>query len=148
MRWGTGPGSFGESELDVSSETHTTAGFVQSVDLNRDGLLDPVVGHHTCSGGKGLWFPSFSKESDDGNWRQTFFGIPAVGDLLRDSAVSLSPEPEYVFLTGRNCNKSDPYDPFLMETGRTKSGAVQWEGVDNSPGIAGEEACSCPALGP
>ena len=48
LRWGKGGRSLLRPLLDVRKYTNETAGLVQAVDLDRDGLLDLVVGNHQC----------------------------------------------------------------------------------------------------
>ena len=41
--------------------------------------------------------------------------------------------PTTLFMAGRNCDPSDPFDPFVVESARSSSGTILWKGIDPTP---------------
>lgn len=137
VRWGEGNGTFSPRQLDMSGDTLVTYGFVQTVDLNRDGLLDLLVGHHTCQGEQSTVIPILQEGRR--RWQLAPGFLPAGLKNGNFYAAMMFPSfmgPSTLYLTGRNCLKSEPYEPFLAEVGRDADGTVVWEEVDPTPADA------------
>ena len=131
LRWGTGDGTFSEKALDVTSITHETRGLIQVYDINRDGLLDLLVGAHDCTHLEGQSLTPILQEGRR-RWRIAPEALPKelLTGVYYSALVYPSPLGETtLFLSGRPCSQMDPHESFLVRT-EDNHGEVSWDAID------------------